>query len=238
MITRVGLDQCRSFINCHMQPASGRAAVPAGTPWKHAVTISRQSGCGAHVITEKLAALLQEHTPPGLCPWTIFDRNLIEQVLEDHQLPKHLAQFVPEDRVSEVDNIMDELFGVHPSMWKMAEHISDTILRLAEVGNAIIIGRGANIITARLPHVVHVRIVSSLERRIANMQRFDGLTRDEAAARIQHEDRGRQRYVREHFDKDVGDPLLYHLVINTDLVEFDTAAGLIASFVLSSVPAS
>jgi cytidylate kinase len=236
MSARIGLDQCRSFIKCHMQPSAGQAVAPLGTAWKHAVTISRQSGVGAHVITEKLAALLQENTPKGLCPWTVFDRNLIEQVLEDHQLPKHLAQFVPEDRVSEIDNIMDELFGVHPSMWKMVEHISDTILRLAELGNAIIIGRGANIITARLPHVVHVRIVSSIERRIANMQRFDGLTRDEATVRIQHEDRGRQRYVKEHFGKEVDNPLLYHLVLNTDLVEFDAAAGLIASLVLNRAP--
>jgi len=32
---------------------------------------------------------------------------------------------------------------------------------------------------------------------------------------IQREDRGRKRYLRKHYQKDIDDPLPYHLVINT-----------------------
>jgi hypothetical protein len=223
MNTQFGFERCLSFINSQMH------AVPVfeeNLP-KCAITISRQSGCGAHAIAEELALLLQSRNPPGFPAWTIFDRNLMEQVMEDHQLPGRLARFMPEDRVSEIDDIMDELFGLRPSSWKLVEQTAETILRLAQLGNVIILGRGANIITARLPHMLHVRIVGSPEKRIENMQHLEGLTAKQASQRIQREDLGRKRYLKKYFGKGIDDPSLYHLVLNTGLVSFDDAARLI-----------
>lgn len=227
------IEHCLSFINSQFQPSARQGASLEGGGRRCAITLSRQSGCGAHAIAEKLAVCLQSHTPEGLPPWTVFDRNLVEKVLEDHQLPERFARFMPEDRVLELDDIMSDLFGVRPPSWTLAQQTSETILRLVELGNVIIVGRGANVVTAKLPHVLHVRIVSSLERRIAQMQRFENLDRREAAERIQREDLGRERYLRKHFDKDINDPLLYHLVINTDLVTLDDAARLIADLAMS-----
>ena len=48
----------------------------------------------------------------------------------------------------------------------------------------------------------------------------------------QRADRGRKRYLRKHYGKDVNNPLLYHLVINTDLVDYDSAAALIGNVIL------
>jgi cytidylate kinase len=238
MMTQVGFDQCLSFINCQLQPPAKTAAMGKDNVQKCAITISRQSGCGAHAIAEKLACLLQARDPQGLPAWTVFDRNLVEKVLEDHQLPMRLARFMPEDRISEINDIMDELFGVHPSAWKLVEQTSETILRLAELGNVIILGRGANIVTARLPHVLHVRIVASVERRIQNMQRFEGLGLKEAGERLRREDLGRQRYLKKYFGRNVDDASLYHLLINTDLVSFDEAARLIGGLALERAMAA
>jgi len=49
---------------------------------------------------------------------------------------------------------------------------------------------------------------------------------------VQKEDRGRQRYLRKYFRADIDDPLIYHLVINTDRFSEDQAARLIAEAVL------
>jgi cytidylate kinase len=38
---------------------------------------------------------------------------------------------------------------------------------------------------------------------------------------------GRERYLRKYFKKDINDPLLYHLVINTDLISFEEVAWMI-----------
>jgi hypothetical protein len=236
MSATLGVEQCLSFINCQLQPPDRLKPVFEPAPRKRAVTISRQSGCGAHVVAEKLANYLQSQAPTEASPWTIFDRNLVERVLADHQLPARLARFMPEDRVHEIDDITDELFGLRPPSWTLVQQISETILRLVELGNVIILGRGANVICADVPHVLHVRLVGSLEHRIQRRQHLQGLDRSEAANVIRHEDLGRQRYFRKHFNKDIDDPLLYHLVINTDLILPDAAARLIGDLVLQTAP--
>jgi cytidylate kinase len=231
MRTQAGLEQCLSFINCQLQPAGKRRSARDGVE-RRAVTISRQSGAGGHSVAERLAAYLDEHAPKASCPWTIFDRNLVEKVLEDHHLPKHLARFMPEDRISEMADTMDELFGLHPPSWTLVRNTADTILHLAQLGNVILIGRGANIITRRLDFVFHVRLVRSFDRRVANIQRSEGLSLKAARDFVRREDRGRKRYVKKYFLKDVNDPLLYHVVINTDLVPEWEAALMIGEAVV------
>src|SRR5262245_64229617 len=104
----IGVEHCLNFINCHLQPPDKPVSFPVESPSKRAVTISRQSGCGAHDIAEKLAGLMQSFTPPDAPPWEVFDRNLVVTVLADHQLPGRVAQYMPEDRVLEINDIVDE----------------------------------------------------------------------------------------------------------------------------------
>jgi len=230
-----GLERCSSFINCNLQP-SGRTRHAVPGVRRPVVTISRQSGCGAHGVAEQLARYLQSHSPELIPPWTVFDRNLVEAVLADHHLPGHLARFMPEDRVSAIDDAMRQIFGQYPPAEALAGRTSETILRLAELGNVILLGRGATVLTAGLSHAIHVRIVAPLERRIANMEQFENLPRKAAADRIRQEDQGRQRYVRRHFNRDIDDPLLYHLTVNTGLVSLENAARLIGDFVMKQTP--
>lgn len=232
MNTTFGLDRCFSFINCHLQtpkPVHGQQAANV-----KCITISRQSGCGAHVFAEELAAFLQARTPPGTRPWTVFDRTLMEAVLQDHHLPARLAAFMPEDRVSRLNDIIQELFSLHPPTETMVRQTAETILRLAELGNVIILGRGANIITAPMPQVLHVRLLGSVQQRVAHMLQFDKLNRKDALKRIEREDGGRRRYLKKYFGREIDDPLLYHLVINTDLLSLHEAAVMVGKLALKS----
>jgi len=232
MKTQAGLERALSFSNCQLQPGgAGQTARETDAP-RRAVTISRQTGSGAHIVAQNLAAYLHAHEPKDACPWAVFDRNLVEKVLEDHNLPQRLARFMPEDRASEITDIMNELFDLHPPSWTLVHKTTDTILRLAELGNVILIGRGATVITAKLPYVFRVRIIGSLEKRIKHVQELDHFTRPVARARILQEDRGRKRYLRKYFDADPDDPLLYHLIINTDDVPYEEAARIIGEAVL------
>jgi cytidylate kinase len=172
--------------------------------------------------------LLQARQPGQPCPWTVFDRNLVEKVLEDHHLPSRLAQFMPEDKVSAISDAVEELLELHPSSWKLVHQTTETILQLAELGNVILVGRGANVITASLPHVFHVRLVGSFDHRLERVQTRHRVSREAARKFIRKEDAGRRRYLQRYFGKDIDDPLLYHLVINTDWVPVERAAELIA----------
>ena len=228
MKTFADFDKCQAFLDVQLRPELDRDPKTPATTLR-AVTISRQAGCGASVVAERLAQLLRIRDKRTVAPWTVFDRNLIEQVLKDHNLPVRLAKFLPEDRASAIQDAMDELFGLHPSVWTVVEQTAETILRLTQIGNVILIGRGANLITAKLPGVFHVRLVASLADRVDHAHRFYAMSQGEARAFVAREDKGRQRYLKKYFRVDGEDPMIYHLVINTSLVSYAAAAELIAT---------
>ncbi len=228
-----------SFINCHLQSPRGPGSDHPAPPARRVVTISRQTGSGGHNVAQRLLGLLQSPWASGLCPWAVFDRDLVEKVLRDHNLPKRLARFMPEDRILEISDTMDELFGLHPSSWTLVHKTADTILRLAELGHVILIGRGANVITRKLDYAFHVRLVGAFETRVRYIQEMNQSTDAAARELVRHEDLGRARYLKKYFDEDIENPLLYHLVINTDLVPHEEAAEMIAQAVMGklNVPA-
>lgn len=232
MNTDIGVEKCFSFISCQIQPASGASHGAGAAVPKPFVTISRQSGCGAHVAAERLAEYLQARDRDAACPWTVFDRNLVEKVLEHHHLPKQLQKFMPEDRITEFADIMDQLFGLHPASQTLVHKTTETILHLAELGRVILVGRGANVITSKFDTALHVRLIGSLEKRVERIQHFEGLNAKQALAFAREQDRGRARYLKKYFGKDIDDPLLYHLVINTDFVSCEEAARVIGDAVL------
>jgi Cytidylate kinase-like family len=222
------LGLCRAYLVSQMenqQRASAQARWPEPGP---AITIASQTGAGAHAIARQLAGILAKTGSGGKAAWTVFDRQLLEKVLDEHRLPKDLAKFMPEDRRSFIRDVMDELLGLRPPSWVMVPRVAETILHLADAGHVILVGRGANFITARVPNVFHVRLIASLPRRIERVQKSSGLGPEEAGKFIARTDRGIGRYAKTHFHRRVEDDLLYHLVINTDRIPCPAASQLIA----------
>jgi len=232
MQTQPGFDRCLQFINSEASHTPQLRSVAYSGPPRLAITISRQSGCGAHRVAEYLTHYLQDRMPPDSPAWTVFDRNLIETVLTEHNLPARLARYLPEDRIPELTGALDELLGVHPPLSTLLEQTVETVLRLANRGNVILIGRGAHIITSNLSHAFHVRLVGSLAKRVEHIQEIRAVGKAEALEFIRQEDRGRERYLKKYFGKTVDDDLSYHLVINTDCVSYEKAARLIGEAAL------
>src|SRR4051794_24937519 len=107
MNERIETEKCLSFINSQLRDnGRGHGRSEQNLPIS-AVTISRQARCGARVVAEALAKYLQARMPRDEPPWTVFDRNLVQTVLEDHHLPSRLAKFMPENRISEISDTLD-----------------------------------------------------------------------------------------------------------------------------------
>ncbi|HTV60953.1 MAG TPA: cytidylate kinase-like family protein [Verrucomicrobiae bacterium] len=227
-----GLENCWAFVNAQAAPGERTGAKTQGAGAR-AVTISREAGCGALVVAEKLASYLQKNSSKDPVPWTVFDRNLMDRVLEDHYLPTYLSKFLPEDRVSRAEDFITDLLGSQPPLWKVVRQSVETILNLAELGRVIIIGRGSSVITSQLPRVLHVRLVAPLENRVEHAYEAYGMTKAAARKFCRREDRGRARYMKKYFRTDVTDPMNYHMVINTGLVGYDEAARLIGEAALN-----
>jgi cytidylate kinase len=139
---------------------------------------------------------------------------------------------MPEDRVSYLQDCLEELFGLHPSQTDLVTRTTHTLLGLAELGNCIIVGRASHIILADAPSVIHIRLVGSLRRRIARVMEDQSLPEPAAARHIEEEDAARARYLHTHFDAVADDPLAYHLVVNTDHFTVEQSAHLIGRAIL------
>jgi CMP/dCMP kinase len=199
-------------------------------PQQPSITISRETGSGAVTIAQILVERLNavSESASNTASWTVFDRNLAKRVLADHELSQNLERFMVEDARLPVEAIVEELLGLHPTQWTLVQQTTKTILRLASLGRTILVGRGAEVITSRLPFVFHVRLVAPLEKRIQHASQYYSLTEEDAAKMIKETDHGRRRYLRRYFDAEPDDPLLYDLVLNTGRLGFVRTAELIA----------
>ncbi|MEY4387740.1 MAG: hypothetical protein RLY20_3023 [Verrucomicrobiota bacterium] len=230
MLANIHYEQCLSFLNSQIKP-NVRKPAKAGTRFR-AVTISRDAGSGGNAIAELLVKRLLHADPNSPAPWTLFNKNLVEKVLEDHQIPKRLAKFFPEDRLLELQDMMDEIVGLRPGSWTIAEKTSETILQLAAIGNVVIVGRAGNVVTRKLPDVLRVRLTGSFEARTQRLMAMQNMSHDAALRYIDTEDTGRRRYLRKYFSVKSDDPLLYHLVLNTDHFSLEQVADLLAEIVI------
>lgn len=227
MWKNIDLEYCLSHIN------RGLDSKDKGPPGlRPSITISRMCGAGGRTVASKLVDYLQPQAPFG-CHWTIFDKKLLEKVLEDHLLSARLAKNLPESGKSFVAEIMDRVRGKHSVSLKLVEQTVETIWKLAEGGHAILVGRAANVITAGLKNVFHVRLVGSLERRIERVEEVYEMGRAAAEAYVKSQDADKKLYVKEYFGRDIDDPILYHLIVNTDRISYEHAARLIADTFLN-----
>jgi cytidylate kinase len=137
-----------------------------------------------------------------------------------------------EGKYKHLNSAVYELLGLKPSEWTLIHKTTETILQLARMGNVVIVGRGANIITSKLKNAFHVRLVASIEKRVEHMMSLLGLNEKEALNHIKKVDENRKKYIKSYFNADFDDPLLYHLVLNTDLLTHNGAANLIAEAVV------
>lgn len=197
------------------------------------VTISRESGAGGSLAAEKLIQFLNENDFNKECKWTLFDKNIIEKVIEQHNLPENFKNYFSEKKISEIQSAFEQLMGLHASITKLTTKICSTILNLASMGNVVIVGRGANILTRNLPGGFHVRLIAEFEWRIKRVEMLYNYDRAQAVRYIENIDSGRKEYVKKLFSKNIHDPLLYDIVIKTNSWTIDETAEIIGRSVLN-----
>jgi cytidylate kinase len=101
------------------------------------------------------------------------------------------------------------------------------ILDYAQQGNALIVGRGGQMILRRRPGVLHVEVVGKFEHRVCNICEREGVKWREAAYRLREADEQRAAYMRRFYGVDWLDPGLYDLVLNTDQIPHAAAVDMI-----------
>ena len=101
-----------------------------------------------------------------------------------------------------------------------------------EQGNVVILGRGGQAVLKDQSGVLHVRIEMPFDERVRRVNEQQRFGRPEVARDfVAERDRAAADYLRSYYNVDWADPALYHLAINTGLLDVEAAAHIIVDAV-------
>ncbi len=195
------------------------------------VTISRQTGAYGITISKGLCECLMKQDRKSKQPWAVFDEGLLKKVREEYKLAETALPYLPKDKVKQIQDISNEIFHYHPTENALVKESVKTILHLAQLGHVILVGRASNVITAKLAGGIHIRLVSSFDKRVEHIEEFYPMLAKEAKEYIYVEDATRKDYLERFFGKNIEDPLLYDAIINVDRLEPKEVIQIIAQIV-------
>ncbi|HCI79401.1 MAG TPA: cytidylate kinase-like family protein [Ktedonobacter sp.] len=204
---------------------------PASTARMRAVTISRQYGSGGGEIARRLAQRLQ---------WRLFDHEAVVRVAEEMGISQEEAEARDENapdfwtRVLQSLQLMQPPVGVSIPDSELNSNIRtylDALQRVVNTayqeGHVVIVGRESQILLADRRDVLHVRVVASEELRIRYVMQREGLSHDDAQKRLSEKDGSRNRLLKTEYQESPDNPLLYDMVVNTNVLSLDRAVDLI-----------
>lgn len=104
--------------------------------------------------------------------------------------------------------------------------VTSVIVEQAARGQAMIVGRGGQMILRDRPGVLHVQVNAKFETRVYNIIEREGVKWREAAHRVRLADEQRAGYMRRFYNVNWLDSGLYDLVINTEQIPCEVAVDM------------
>jgi cytidylate kinase len=197
------------------------------------ITISRQYLAGATDVARRIAEQLD---------WTVVDDDFIDAIAErsglskddvqslEESVPTFLERFAQSSALSFPEFLVSTPTAMEePDAVKLAHMTKELIEDLGRRDRIVMVGRAAAAVLARESEVLHLRLVASREYRIGLAMHELGLGEAEAAATVDERDLSRARYHKENYGRDWNDPVHYHVVLNTELLGTEGAAGLVVA---------
>jgi cytidylate kinase len=107
--------------------------------------------------------------------------------------------------------------------------VASVMVEQAAQGQAMLVGRGGQMILRDRAGVLHVQVTAKFETRVYNIIQREGVKWREAAHRVRLADEQRAGYMRRFYNVDWLDSSLYDLVINTDQIPHEVAVEMIVT---------
>jgi hypothetical protein len=185
--------------------------------YKPVITISREFGSRGAA----LAAVLSKKTG-----FKLWDKELLEAISDDLGSDKKFVETLDERRQRVIEEtVAGFLTNVHTNVSYLRSLIR-VVSTIEQHGSGIVVGRGANFICER-KDTLHVRIVSPIRERVSEYARRNKIGRTEATRIIEDKDRERADFILNNFHKDVTDPSIYDLVLNSHSFSIEQLADII-----------
>lgn len=188
---------------------------------KPVITISRLLGCGASEIAKAVAEELD-------CE--LLGIRIMDEVSRRSQIRKELVDAMDERMRSQVGEWIDKIFRARNAVDSddHYRHLLETINYFMEMGNVVLLGRGAGFLPRTRPRL-DVRIVAPMSRREQRVMQLKGCSHDEAILTINESDSHRTQFISYLFGENPWDSRLYDLTINTANLSIEGAAELITT---------
>lgn len=195
-----------------------------------AVTISREYGSGGGEIATRLAKRLG---------WQLIDHAVVERVASEIGTSLEEVEVHDEHIQGMISQALNSLLYLYPGYMVSAPpeaFLSDKeyrdafnkIVRAAAArGHVVIVGRASQVILADLRDVLHVRVIAPFEQRVAYVMQRESVDRPTAESRIHRKDHERASYLEREYHHKPDDAHLYDLVLNTSLLDLESAVGII-----------
>jgi len=206
---------------------------PADSPPRlavHLITVSATYGSGGSVVAPALA---QRLGLPFLQRVTTTEGEVALAAA-----PCHERLVAEEAKTTPVHRLLASFthsMPVGPTQSPLSVHHLDEDLRcsaedgihgLVADGGGVILGRAAAVVLGR-DGGFHVRLDGPSDRRIIQGATVEGISQEQASARMQAADKARAAYVRRLYRVDPADASLYHMVIDSTAIPLDTVIELI-----------
>ncbi len=117
------------------------------------------------------------------------------------------------------------------NMDQYMDFLRTAVYELAMDGNCIIVGRGASYILNNLPNQLSVRFMCDPENRIQRVMNDFVLDEKSAIRLIKDNDNIQAGYYKSFFEADLKKAQPFHLVVNSGLLDVETAAAILESAV-------
>jgi hypothetical protein len=180
--------------------------------------ISRETGARGSAIAQRIAQRFG---------WDLFDKQLIDALANRYGTPQEFLKAVDEKHVGWLtDIIYGWLEGHGFSQLAYVHRLHLLFHAIANKGNAVIVGRGAQFVLPQ-SDTFSVRIIASFDYRVQQVILGQGLSLADAQHHVEKSDRERNVFLKKYFHQDASDPLLYDLVVNVELVGEENALTLI-----------
>lgn len=170
---------------------------------------------------EEVSARLSE-----LTRFHVFDREIMEAIAGDSGTQTKIVELLDEDTQSELEmwikgTMGGKIFGTSDYL----KSLTKTVGSIMKHGEAILIGRGVNIILG--PHRGYrIRIAASLESRTKRVAQSDELSIKEAEKMVKESDKKRANHIKKTFNADIDDASFYDITLNTETLSVDGAVEL------------
>lgn len=196
------------------------------------LTISRMFGAGGKTLGEMIAKRLD---------YAFFDNELIQLVARQAKVSTEWVEAMEREAGGKfqklvstlapknlVEKILDSERGYldEEIYTDVLQHV---ITRIAEGGNAVILGRGSQYILKGRPDTYHILLVADLDYRIKFMEEHYRLTSKQAVMAVALEDKRRLNLYRKFGKVDYNQTDHYHVVFNMGMLTMDKACDMLCT---------